>query len=338
MTHAARSDQPVSAANTSGSVDATLRGTAIVILTWNQRNQTLRCLQSLADAGYALGQVVLWDNGSVDGTDEAVISEFPDVVFHRHPSNQGVASGRNAAALLAMRQLSPSHLLFLDNDMVVTPGFLEALCELFNSEPKLAQTMAKIRFLDEPDRLHSAGGQVVNFSLGIKHGIGYGEIDAGQFDVRKSCLPSGGATLVALSVFLELDGFDSIFDPFGAEDLDFAYRVRSAGYHATYVPESVVYHDYQRKSGAGPDGDSYIAARVRHWMILLRRHATLPQQLSFFAGGAVIGLIKVVLREGLSGNAASLKGIPMGVKRCASDLPRKERIRKESHDVGIETD
>ena len=62
MTHAARSDQPVLAANMGGSVDAMLHGTAIVILTWNQCKQTLRCLQSLADAGYALSQVVLWDN------------------------------------------------------------------------------------------------------------------------------------------------------------------------------------------------------------------------------------------------------------------------------------
>ncbi len=144
--------------------------------------------------------------------------------------------------------------------------------------------------------------------------------------------------MVAVPVFLELDGFDSIFDPFGAEDLDFAYRVKSAGYQATYVPEAVVYHDYHRKSGAGPDGDSYIAARVRHWMILLRRHATWPQQLGFFLGGAVVGLITIVGRQILNGNVAALKGISTGVVDYASDLPREDKIRKYSHDVGIETD
>ena len=84
MTHAARSDQSVLAAN--------VRGTAIVILTWNQRRETRRCLQSIADSGYSLERVVLWDNGSVDGTDEAILNEYPEVVFHRHPTNQGVAS------------------------------------------------------------------------------------------------------------------------------------------------------------------------------------------------------------------------------------------------------
>ena len=202
----------------------------------------------------------------------------------------------------------------------------------------MAQAVAKIRFLDDPERLHSAGGQVVNFTLGIKSGIGYGQIDKGQYDTRKPCLPNGGATLVAVPVFLELDGFDPIFDPFGAEDLDFAYRVRNAGYQATYVPEAVVYHDYQRKSGAGRSGDSYIASRVRHWMILLNRHATLPQQIGFFLGGAVVGLFKVSLRELFNGNGAALKGIPKGVKNYADGIPRKEKVRQESHDVGVETD
>jgi len=229
-------------------------------------------------------------------------------------------------------------LLFLDNDMVVTPGFLESLCEPFTTDPRQAQAMAKIRFFDEPERLHSAGGQVVNFALGIKTGIGYREIDRGQHDVRKSCFPSGGATLVAVSVFRELDGFDSVFDPFGTEDLDFSYRVREAGYRGTYVPEAVVYHDYQRKTASGNDGESYIATRVRHFMILLNRHATLPQQLAFYLGGAFVGFIKVAVRQVLSGNASALKGIPKGVGDYASDLPQTDLIRPASPRAGIETD
>jgi len=338
MIDAAPSANSTLPGNPAVSVDHVLRGTAIVLLTWNQLEQTRRCLESLAQSGYSLSRVVLWDNGSTDGTDEAIINEFPDVTYHHHPTNQGVASGRNAAALLAKRTLSPSHLLFLDNDMVVTAGFLESLCEPFVTEPRQAQAMAKIRFLDEPKRLHSAGGQVVNFALGIKSGIGYGEIDRGQHDVRKSCLASGGATLVAISVFLELDGFDAIFDPFGAEDLDFAYRVRKAGYHATYIPEAVVYHDYQRKSAAGSNGDAYIATRVRHWMILLNRHATLPQQVAFYLGGALVGFVKVVALQVLSGNAAVLKGIPRGVGDYANDLPRPESTRPTSPRAGVETD
>jgi GT2 family glycosyltransferase len=315
-----------------------LRGTAIVILTWNQREQTARCLQSIADAGYDLGRVVLWDNGSRDGTDQMVLDRFPDVIYHHHPTNQGVASGRNAAALLAERQLAPTHLMFLDNDMVVTEGFLEALCEPFAEDPHLAQAMAKIRFLDQPERLHSAGGQVVNFALGTKRGIGYGEADQGQYDTRQPCLPSGGATLVSKQVFFELDGFDGVFDPFGAEDTDFSLRVCAAGYKACYVPEAVLYHDYRNKMGEGSDASSYMAARVRQWMILMRRHATVGEKLLFFCGGAVIGFVKVAFQSLARGKAGAILGIPGGVRDFADDLPRPERHARPEPEVRTEAD
>ena len=324
MTDTALINRPKSPAIKRDAVDDVLRETAIVILTWNQREATRRCLQSIAAAGYSLGRVVLWDNGSVDGTDDAIIDEFPDVIFHRHPHNQGVASGRNSAALLAMRKVSPTHLLFLDNDMVVTSGFLESLCEPFVADSRQAQAVAKIRILNDPERLHAAGGQDVNFALGIKNSIGYGEMDCGQYDDRQSCLPSGGATLVAVKAFLELDGFDSVFDPFGAEDLDFAFRVRRANYQATYVPEAIVYHDYHRKNGAGQNGDLYVAARVKHWLILLRRHASIGQKLGFFLGGAVVGLSRIVRRQVLIGNVPGLSGLARGVVSYLGSRPRKE--------------
>jgi GT2 family glycosyltransferase len=314
------------------------RGTAIVILTWNQREKTARCLQSIADAGYDLARVVLWDNGSADGTDDMVLDRFPDVVYHHHPTNQGVASGRNAAALLAERRIAPTHLMFLDNDMVVTEGFLEALCEAFAEDPMLAQATAKIRFMGQPKRLHSAGGQVINFALGTKRGIGYGELDRGQHDVRRPCLPSGGATLVAKNVFFELDGFDNVFDPFGAEDTDFSYRVRAAGYRAVYVPDAVLYHDYRNKMGEGGDARTYMAARVRQWMILLRRHATLGERIAFYCGGAVIGLARVALGTLARGKAGALLGIPAGVREYANETPRQEKPAQAAREVRAETD
>ena len=274
-----------------------LRSVAIIILTWNQREETLRCLRSLAEASYQLSRIVLWDNGSVDGTEDAIKYEFSKIIFHRHPKNLGVASGRNAAALLAVRELSPTHLLFLDNDMVVTPGFLESLYEPLTEEPRLAQTAAKIRTLEDPGRLNAAGGADVQFSQGTISPIGYGEVDIGQYDVRRPCLPNGGATLVRVDIFLKLDGFDPVFDPYGPEDLDFSYRVQQAGYHGLYVPEAVVYHDHRRTVDGGYFGETYAANKTRHWMILMRRHASLPQQSGFYLWGAPVGFIRIVCRE-----------------------------------------
>ena len=170
----------------------------------------------------------------------------------------------------------------------------------------------------------------------IKSGIGFGEIDDGKYDQRHRCLPSGGATLVSASVFRELNGFDPIFDPFGAEDTDFSFRVRAAGYYALYVPDSIVYHDYTRKDRQF--SDKYIAARVRQWMVLFSRHATLPEKIAFFAGGGFVGFLKIVLREIRKGNLSSIKGILAGLREYATREPGKEATGQDAPDVGVKPD
>ena len=102
---------------------------AVIILTHNQQRQTLRCLESFEQVAGPSFRIVLWDNGSSDGTLDAVSARWPDVIVYHHPENAGVASGRNKAVKLALEKLSPRFLLFIDNDMTVTSGFLSALVE-----------------------------------------------------------------------------------------------------------------------------------------------------------------------------------------------------------------
>jgi len=51
-------------------------------------------------------RILVWDNGSTDGTVEAVQSTYPQVIAHHHPINLGVASGRNAGAKLVLERFA----------------------------------------------------------------------------------------------------------------------------------------------------------------------------------------------------------------------------------------
>ncbi len=113
-------------------------------------------------------------------------------------------------------------------------------------------------------------------------------------------------------MFRLLDGFDTIFDPYGPEDLDFSLRVRRAGYHGMYVPEAVVYHERGRTVEGGSFSEIYTRNKTRHWMILLRRHAPLLQRIGFYVWGAPVGLLRVLFRETMSGNPAALRGMLRG--------------------------
>ena len=196
-------------------MDTEIVNIAVIILTMNQRETTLQCLTSLQGIESPPFETILWDNGSQDGTAEAVRAAFPQVLVHHHASNLGVASGRNSAAELAIKTFSPSYLLFLDNDMLVEPDFVGALLKPFTENDRVGQTQAKLRFMHDRDLLNDGGGAQINFRLWQITPVGYGEIDRGQHDAVKQCIACGGAMLVRTEVFQQLGGFDSTFDPFG---------------------------------------------------------------------------------------------------------------------------
>jgi hypothetical protein len=67
-----------------------VQGICVIILTMNQREKTLRCLESLLSIRNPPFRTILWDNGSQDGTAEAVQVRFPQVIVHHHPENLGL--------------------------------------------------------------------------------------------------------------------------------------------------------------------------------------------------------------------------------------------------------
>lgn len=285
---------------------------SVIILTINQKEKTLQCLSSFTAEAKPPFQILLWDNGSSDGTAEAVREAFPQVLVHHHATNLGVASGRNAGADLAIKTWAPTHLLFLDNDMLVTPGFVCALLRPFSENDRVGQTQAKLRFMHDRKRLNDGGGARINFLLWRVKPVGFGEVDRGQHDTIRRCIACGGAMMVRSDLFQKLGGFDPKFSPFGPEDLDFSLRLQKTGYQALYVPQAVAFHAVSHTFGEGYSED-YARHKSRHWFTFMRRHATPFQQLGFFLLGAPYLAVRVMLRETKKGNLRALRGLAYGL-------------------------
>jgi GT2 family glycosyltransferase len=254
--------------------------------------------------------ILVWDNGSQDGTVTAVQQAYPQVMTHYHPTNLGVASGRNAAAELTIKSFRPTHLLFLDNDMLFEAGFVSELLEPFNDD-RVGQTQAKLRFMHDRDRLNDGGGAQINFLLWQITPVGYNEIDHGQHDAIKKCIACGGAMMVRTELFEQLGGFDPSFDPFGPEDLDFSLRLQHAGYLALYVPQALAYHVVSHTFGGGYS-EEYARHKLQHWILFFRRHASIGQKLAFFLVGAPYMAVRVIVRESRKGNLGALRGFIRG--------------------------
>jgi GT2 family glycosyltransferase len=284
----------------------------VLVLTYNQREVTLRCLASLRNVGGPSFQVLVWDNGSSDGTAQGVRDAYPEVLVHEHPDNLGVGSGRNAAAALATQRFAPTHLLFLDNDIVVAPGFVRELLAPFSEDPMLAQVQSKLRLLNDPTRLNDGGGCHIEWWWGRTSPVGFGEVDRGQRDRRMPCVACGGAMMVRADRFQQLGGFDPIFDPFGPEDLDFSLRLQAAGHKVLYVPAAMGYHEVSHTFGKGYTQE-YARTKSKHWLRLMRRHASASDWAGFLLLGAPTALVRMTLREARRGNLRSLLGTLRGV-------------------------
>jgi len=286
---------------------------ATVMLTFNQRETTLAGLRSLLPQVESCDRVVVWDNGSADDTVAAVAAAFPSVVAHHHADNLGVAGGRNAGAALAQALFAPRYLLFLDNDLVLRPGFVGALLAALESDPSVGQVQGKLLYMDEPDRINDGGGIRINFVLGSTLPVGLGEVDRGQHDKVAPCVSCGGAMMVRADLFRQLGGFDEIFSPVGPEDIDFSLRLQAAGHRAIYDPRAVALHKVSHTYESGGYSAVYARAKAKHWLRFLARHGSPVEKAGFYVIGAPLIAGKMVFRELLRGNPGAISGSLRGM-------------------------
>ena len=284
----------------------------VAILSYNQREKTLECLSTLLGSSNMPYKVLVWDNGSSDGTVAFVNEAFPEVLTHSSDFNLGVAGGRNACAHLAIQKLGASYILFLDNDILVEPNFVSALYEPFMSAPRLGQTQAKLRFMDDRSLINDGGGAQISFVFWRVKPVGFGELDKGQYDSPKPCISCGGAMMVRSDVFQKLNGFDPLFGPFGPEDLDFSLRLQKSGYQSMYIPKAVGYHQVSHTFGAGYS-EEYARHKSRHWLLFMRRHANVWQKVAFYLFGVPILAVQVFIREARRGNLGAIRGLVQGL-------------------------
>lgn len=246
---------------------------AVVVLSWNGREETLACLRSLARVESEQLDVIVVDNASTDGSADAVAGEFPRVELVRNERNLGFAGGMNAGAARA-REQGAEHVVLLNNDTEVEPGFVEALVAEAERRPEAAALCSKILFDDPPGVIWYAGARFDPRRGWQGRHDGYGRPDGPEFeDVRETERACGAAMLVPLRVVDELGLFDEELFAY-AEDADWSLRAREAGYRLFVVPASRVRHKVSSATGGeGSAGALYYS--VRNLLAVCERHAPL---------------------------------------------------------------
>lgn len=204
---------------------------------------TLACLRALAaHPPRAAFEVIVVDDASPDDS-LAKLEQIGGIRVHARSRNGGFIAACTDGAALARGD----YLVFLNNDTVPQPGWLDALLDTFEQHPNTGLVGAKLVYPD--GRLQEAGGVVFADGSGWNYGRNDSPDDCRYAYVRDADYCSGAAIAIPRTLFARLGGLDARYAPAYYEDTDLAFAVRAAGLRVCYQPAAVVVHDEGATSG-----------------------------------------------------------------------------------------
>ncbi len=216
---------------------------SIVIPVYGQHLMTFTCLRSIAATCADEDiEVIVIDDCSPEPAADA-LTMVSGVKHIRNSENLGFLRNCNKAAALATGQ----YVLLLNNDVIVTQGWLQALVGTFTQRENVGMVGAKLIYPD--GRLQEAGGIVWRDGSAWNWGRDQ-DASRPEFNyLREVDYCSGAVLLLERTFWNALGGFDERYAPAYYEDTDIAFRVREAGKRVFYQPNAVVVHFEGKSSG-----------------------------------------------------------------------------------------
>lgn len=250
---------------------------SVSLLTYNGSRFIKNCLKSVLAQTYPKIELLMIDNGSYDETinlaKEIILKENPKIPVRiiENEKNLGFSGGHN----LGIRKSRGELILCLNQDVVLTPDFVEKAADFFqkNKDKKIGALQPKLLRIDKDaqktDIIDTTGLVALKNRRIIARGQGL--TDKEQFKKEEEVFGSDGAAPVYSREALEdikisLDGKEEYFDEdFFAykEDVDLSWRLRLAGWKIFYVPRVIAWHGRSAGDSAATNYFSIIKERLK---------------------------------------------------------------------------
>lgn len=285
---------------------------SVIITLFNKADLTIQCLKSLEQTITTKNvEILLIDNASSDDTptkiEEFIRHSQLDCRYIRNEENRNYAGGNNQGALLAKGE----RLIFLNNDTIAQPGWLEAM--LPHLRPQSPVTIVGAQLWYEDDTIQHAGV------------IPWGGTPIHRFQKKPKSFPeaqkSGYLDLVTAAClgirkadFLELGGFDESYIN-GFEDMDLCLRARCRNASVYYEAQAKLYHLESQSPGRNDHNLENIKLFFGKWANMLGH-------------GKVINLPKLPINYGVEKSEIKEAGF------CDFDV--KERCSKQEYSAFLQ--
>lgn len=217
----------------------------IVVLNYNGIADTRKCIRSLLKISYPNFSITVVDNGSTMNEAKLLSRQFRDrrIEIVRFPKNFGFTEGNNKI----LRSVKTKYVVLVNNDVTVTPDFLEPLIVAMEQSKKIALAQPKILWTKNKkyfDYSGACGGYLDTLGYPFTRGRVFNtlEKDTGQYNTIVDIFwASGAAMVVRTSIFKKIGYFDSVFFNY-MEEIDLCFRINKAGYRIVCIPDTYVYH------------------------------------------------------------------------------------------------
>src|SRR5437773_5989510 len=207
---------------------------SVVVVNWNGKPLLADCLSSLRSQTFPDFEVVVVDNGSMDGSGEWIRENFPDFKLVQLDENRGFAGGNNAG----ISQSRGEWIALLNNDAAARPDWLERLHAAVEGQEGVG--LAASQVILTSGALDSAGdGMTI---AGVPYKRGHGKTPDGIFLKPAEVFGASGCGVLLRRSMLDRIGLldEDFFCIY--EDGDLNFRARLAGFHCIYVPDAVILH------------------------------------------------------------------------------------------------
>jgi hypothetical protein len=222
---------------------------SVIIISYNTKDITLKCLAYLHKSAGAEFEVIVVDNGSNDGSVEEIEKRYPGILIIKNKANLGFAKANNQG----MKEASGEHFLLLNSDCFVETDTIRILlkameamrdvdmagCKLLNSDgstqpsfgyfPTLSRVFALMMFIDNLPLVRKFFP-----SIHVRELSRYAKVTEADWVM-------GALVLLKREVFVKTGGFDEKYFMYG-EEVEWMKRARIAGYKTAYIPQTKATH------------------------------------------------------------------------------------------------
>lgn len=235
---------------------------SVVMVTFGGWGLTRRAMEALVGHTRVPYEVIVVDNPTPEDVAARLREEVTGAEVLENDRNEGFGPAANRGA----ERARGDHLVFLNTDTLVGPGWLEPLVETL-ADPNTGAAVPM--FLNEDGTVQEAGGLLFEDASTLMYGFGEPPTDPAYRFRRTVDYGSAACLVLRRSDFLDAGAFDPVFVPAYCEDVDLQLRLQERGLHTVYEPRSAVVHT--RFGSSGLDERAAAALVEKHAAILRER-------------------------------------------------------------------